>query len=120
MNNEVTKKAKTDVALTGMFEADQKERGIKTLLEGANFGTPNLDFCHMFGNSPGECYWAGYGIDSIFTYLNAINNIFTKNKKFNEINCNKTALFKDGLVSTKVVESAVKSLKNNSKIIKVT
>ena len=23
MNNEVTKKAKTDVALTGMFEADQ-------------------------------------------------------------------------------------------------
>ena len=35
------------------LEADQKERGIKTLFDGKNIGTPNLDFCHFNGNKLG-------------------------------------------------------------------
>ena len=57
------------VGTSGRFEADQKERGIKTLFDGKNIGTPNLDFCHFNGNKLGEYYWNGYGIDSIFTYF---------------------------------------------------
>ena len=105
------------VGTEGRFEADQKERGIRTLFDKQNFGTPNLDFCHLFGSKLGEYFWSGYGIDSVTSYLN-----FIFEKKILNMKNPKPLIipsFKESIISTKVIESASKSLINGGKIIKI-
>ena len=107
------------VGTKGRYEADQKERGIKVLIDGQSLGTPNLEFCQSFGNKQGEYIWKGYGIDSIFTYLTNLNKILNSNTNPKNFKCNITATFKDALVSTAVIQAAWKSLNNDSKLIDI-
>ena len=75
---------------------------------------PNPDFCQLFYTGKKDAQWKGYGIKSIFNFLNGIKISRSKKTKFYEAFDRNSANFSDGLISTAVVEAATKSLKNNS------
>jgi len=109
----------------GNFESDQKARGIKIVSDDAHVEEPNPDFNMAFkvGNST---EWRGYGIQSITQFLLGVRKITNKNFAnpnlyntskeddfFKYFNFSSTS-FEEAAISTAVLESANKSLKNNS------
>ena len=97
------------VGTKGRFEADQKARGIDLVVDGENRGTPNPDFCQSYGNENSQVHWQGYGIKSIVTFLQDVNAIITDNNPPSGFE-GKRPTFKESMISTAVVETAVKSL----------
>ena len=100
------------VGAKGRYEGDQKDRGIRFVFDDENFQTPNPDFCFPYGNKKGYIRWHGYGIESIVTFLQDLNDI--NNGKITPGSLEgKRPTFKESLISTAVIETASKSLAAN-------
>ena len=57
------------VGTNGRYEGDQKERGVRILLDGQPLEEPNPDFCRAYQTTDGKLAWEGYGIDSIISFF---------------------------------------------------
>ncbi|MDC0243937.1 Gfo/Idh/MocA family oxidoreductase [Pseudomonadota bacterium] len=102
------------VGTRGRYEADQKERGIRLNTDELGIQHINPDFCMPYGENEGDIYWAGYGIDSITTFIDDV--VAINNEKVNFLDLqNKRPSFKESLISTAVIEAAHISLENDSK-----
>jgi len=108
------------VGTKGRYEADQKDRGIKMNTDDQGVQDINPDFCMPYGVGDGNIQWRGYGIDSITTFLNDTVELENNLKNLKDLQTQRPS-FQEALISTKVIEAAHNSLKNDSKweIIKV-
>lgn len=100
------------VGTKGRFEADQKERGIRLVIDDESLGTPNPDFCQPYGTENSQIRWQGYGIKSISTFLQDVNDIISDNKTPESFE-GKRPTFNEAIISTAVIESAGNSLADN-------
>ena len=95
------------VGTKGRLDCEQKERGLKILTDDAFTEEVNPDFTKIYSYKDSFIF-EGYGIESINNYLfNVIN-------KFSSKNDTRVCDAKEAIYSTAVIESAFKSLKNNS------
>jgi len=101
------------VGTKGRIELDQKKRGIQIIVDGNTLEEPNPDFCHSYKSGNGEIHWQGYGIESIVTFLEDVTHIIN-GQKSPEYFENKRPTFMEAMVSTAVIDAAIKSLKNNN------
>lgn len=97
------------VGTQGRIESDQKARGQKIIVDGKGIEEPNPDFCMAYGNQQGKKEWRGYGIDSIVTFLNDVNELNTGQVSL-DLLLKTRPVFSEGLVSTAIVEAAHQSL----------
>ena len=101
------------VGTNGRYEGDQKERGVRILLDGQPLEEPNPDFCRAYQTTDGYLAWEGYGIDSIICFLNDVSSIINKEKTPHDYE-GKRPTFLESVISTAVIESAVSSLEKQS------
>lgn len=101
------------IGTKGRYEADQKERGISLVTDDFGIQHINPDFCMPYGSEAGSICWRGYGIESITTFLNDVISLEQDQSSISELK-SKRPSFEDALISTKVIESAHLSLRNNS------
>tara|TARA_B100000989_G_C19529102_1_gene468622 strand:- start:3499 stop:4677 length:1179 start_codon:yes stop_codon:yes gene_type:complete len=101
------------IGTKGRYEADQKERGIRTVTDDLGIQHINPDFCMPYGSNTGSICWRGYGIESITTFLNDVISLEQDQVSLSELQTKRPS-FEDALISTKVIESAHLSLRNNS------
>ena len=101
------------IGTKGRFEADQKNRGLRVIEEKNNIEDINPDFCRKFGTKPGNISWAGYGIESITTFLEDVSMVNKDRKYINYLETIRPT-FKEAIYSTTVLEAINYSLKNNS------
>ena len=108
------------VGTKGHYIGDQKDRGISLVIDDENFQTPNPDFCQSYGTENSQIRWQGYSIESIVTFLKDVNDIISGNKTPESFG-GKRPTFKEGIISTAVVETAGKSLadKGNWKPVEI-
>tara|TARA_Y200000002_G_scaffold380569_1_gene392391 strand:- start:2976 stop:4160 length:1185 start_codon:yes stop_codon:yes gene_type:complete len=108
------------VGTKGRYEADQKDRGIRLNTDDLGIEDINPDFCMSYGTTDGNIHWRGYGIDSITKFLDDVNDIENGLKTLEDLQSVRPT-FHEALISTMVIESAHKSLKNDSRweIIKI-
>ena len=102
------------IGTKGRFEADQKERGIRLNTNDIGIEDINPDFCMPYGTTEGNIHWRGYGIDSITTFLDDVNDLENGLKNLDDLQSIRPT-FREALISTLVIETAHKSLKNNSR-----
>ena len=101
------------IGTEGRYEADQKERGIRSNTSDQGLQHINPDFCMPYGTEIGSINWRGYGIESVKTFLNDVYALEQRQISLSELEKNRPC-FKESLISTKVVEAAHESLKNDS------
>ena len=101
------------IGTEGRYEADQKERGIRSNTFDQGLQHINPDFCMPYGTENGSINWRGYGIESVKTFLNDVSALEQQQLSLSELE-KKRPCFKESLISTTVVEAAHESLKNNS------
>ncbi len=101
------------VGTKGRYEADQKERGIRTNTDDLGVEHINPDFCMPYGSKDGNIHWRGYGIESIITFLNDVIALKDGLKKLSDLQIERPS-FQESLISTIVVEAAHRSLENDS------
>ena len=97
------------VGTRGRFEANQKERGIRLIVDGKTLEEPNPDFCQPYKIKNGETQWQGYGIESIVTFFEDVTHIIN-GQELPEYFENKRPTFNEATISTAVIEAAGKSL----------
>jgi D-galacturonate reductase len=97
----------------GLYESDQKDRGIRITLENDSLQHVNPDFCRPYYDSNNKLEWEGYGIDSVFVFLDDTTNLYASLITIDELNKNRP-IFSEALYSTVVVERAHESLNDNS------
>ena len=103
----------------GRIECDQKNRGIEIISDNNLIEHINPDFNYKFTNYDNlKSSWQGYGINSILTFLNDINDIGNKKITINKLNKFRP-VFKEAIYSTAILECANKSLKNGNEWIKI-
>jgi D-galacturonate reductase len=102
------------VGTNGRFESDQKERGIRINLDDGQLEQPNPDYCMEYSVDGNVKEWRGYGIDSITTFLNDIEDINNNRADIESLSLIRPT-FSEAVISTAVVEAAHKSLLNNNK-----
>ena len=73
------------IGTKGRFESDQKNRGISIQIDNQTLQQPNPDFCKIYGYKKGNFQWKGYGIDSIKTFLEDVNNVINSPESLNFI-----------------------------------
>ena len=101
------------VGTKGRFEGDQKERGIRTLIDDTNLEEPNPDFCYPYRTEDDYWQWEGYGINSVATFLRDVSEL--KDKKVNRKMLDKIRpTFRESLISNLIVEAVNESLKRES------
>ena len=101
------------VGTRGRYEGDQKERGVRILMDGHTLEEPNPDFCQAYRTEDGKMAWEGYGIDSITSFLHDVSSILSGKSVPKDFE-GKRPTFLESLVSTAVVEAAEKSLSDQS------
>ena len=101
------------IGTKGRYEADQKERGIRFNNDDHGVQHINPDFSMPYGTEDGNIHWYGYGIESITTFLNDAVALESGEKSLSELQTPRPS-FRESLISTKVVEAAHISLKNQS------
>ena len=106
------------VGTNGRYEGDQKERGLVTVFDNKKLEHVNPDFCKSFVNDFGELMWDGYGIKSIDTFIKDVYDIINGRKKPIDFE-NIRPTFSESLYSTSVLDSALKSLYNDSRWIDI-
>lgn len=105
------------ICTEGRFEADQKNRGITIFGDNMQIENPNPDFCRSYKKN-GKLIWSGYGIDSIMTFLNDVDEI-NQNKKSAKDFESIRPTFKEALISTSIIEAANISIKNKSSWVSI-
>ena len=100
------------IGTKGRFEADQKTRGIRLIIDGKNLEEPNPDFSQPYRTADNKSRWQGYGIKSIATFLQDVNDIYKCKITLGSLVGNRPT-FEEAVISTAVVETAGKSLAAN-------
>ena len=90
----------------------KKKRGIRLIIDGKNLEEPNPDFCQPYRTSDNKSRWQGYGIKSIATFLQDVNDIYKCKITLGSLVGNRPT-FEEAVISTAVVETAGKSLAAN-------
>jgi predicted dehydrogenase len=98
------------IGTKGRIESNQKNRGLQKITDTHGIEDINPDFCNTYPLPNGKLSYQGYGIDSINTFLNDIQNIMHGNIKPGDLE-GKRPTFTDSLVSTAVVEAVNNGLK---------
>ena len=106
------------IGTKGRYEADQKDRGITVVTDQGGIEHLNPDFCMSFETTEGNLSWRGYGIDSFTTFLQDVVDYEEGRTSLCTLNSTRSS-FREGLISTAVIEAANKSLANNSDWISV-
>ena len=106
------------VGTKGRYEGDQKERGLRLLYDNQILHEPNPDFCRSYKTVDGLLAWQGYGIESIVSFLQDVENLHAGEIKPQNLEGNRST-FTESIFSTAVIEAALKSLEDggNWKII---
>lgn len=96
------------VFANGRINCEQKDRGLSILRKDESTEHINPDFCRRYGNT-----FEGYGIDAYINFIHCISE--------NPLGImdDRMCSFEEACISTSVIEAANKSLKNNSKWIKL-
>lgn len=105
------------IGTKGRFESDQKNRGIRIVIDDKGIEEPNPYFCAKYGPK-GAAYYRGYGIDSVHQFLNDVIQIEEGRIKIADLD-DKRPTFKQSIVPTAVLEAVNKSLKNNGRWINI-
>lgn len=99
------------VGTKGRFESDQKERGVRILVDGQYLEEPNPDFCMPYGTKNGEMTWHGYGIESINMFLDDILSIYQGTNTVIDFE-NIRPSFSEAMISSCVLEAVNDSLES--------
>ncbi len=105
------------IGTKGRFESDQKDRGITVVTDSCGIRQPNPYFCSAYRSGPGISY-AGYGIDSITSFLCDVLDIEEGKRSVSWFE-GKRPTFKDSIVSTRVLEAVNNSLKSDGKWVEI-
>ncbi len=105
------------IGTRGRFESDQKDRGITIVTDSAGICQPNPYFCSAYRSGSGISY-AGYGIDSVTTFLGDVLDIEEGKRRVSWFE-GRRPTFKDSIVSTKVLEAVNRSLKTDGKWVEI-
>lgn len=106
------------IGTKGRIESNQKNRGLKKITDSNGIEDINPDFCNTYPLPNGKLSYQGYGIDSINTFLNDVQNIMHGNIKPDELE-GKRPTFSDSLVSTAVVEAVNEGLKKQGRWVEI-
>ena len=106
------------IGTKGRIESDQKNRGLQKITDNSGIEDINPDFCNTYPLPDGKLSYQGYGIDSINTFLNDVQNIMNGRIKPGDLE-GKRPTFSDSLVSTAVVEAVNKGLKRQGAWIEI-
>ena len=106
------------IGTKGRYEAEQKERGITVVTDDNGIEHINPDFCMSYGTHNGDISWRGYGIDSFTSFLNDVTALEQGRCSLAELNSSRPC-FKEGLISTAIIEAANKSLAEDSAWVSV-
>ena len=101
------------VGTRGRYESDQKERGVRVCIDGMGMEHINPDFCTPYGCDEGGVMWQGYGIDSVCSFLDDVENLLSGKVNASELEKTRPT-FRQALISTAVVEAANSSLIEDS------
>jgi predicted dehydrogenase len=102
----------------GRYEADQKRRGITVVTDADGVEEPNPDFCTRYLNNDGLVSYAGYGIESIQTFVRDVLDLESGTTSLDHLSKTRPT-FKESLPSTAVIEAANQSLGENGKWIDI-
>jgi len=105
------------IGTKGRFESDQKNRGQYFVSDSQQITQPNPYFCHEYDDEKSK-FWSGYGIDSVSSFLKDVDKIFNKSLNVDELEKNRPT-FKKSLIITAIIDSANKSLQNDSSWIDI-
>lgn len=97
----------------GHIECDQKNRGLELVHENLGIQQINPYFSEFLPDGNGGTRFSGYGHESINRFLKDVIDLQAKRKNVAELEQHRPTL-KQALVSTAVIESVNKSLKDNS------
>ena len=114
-SNKASSMSKQDfhlIGTNGRIDCEQKERGVKILTDNKSTEDINPDFTRIYRLNDFNIF-EGYGIDSI---NNFISHILTEKNSVKDM---RMCSVKESLYSTAVIEAAHKSLKNESRWIKI-
>jgi len=106
------------IGTKGRIESNQKNRGLKKITDSNGIEDINPDFCNTYPLPNGNLSYQGYGIDSINTFLNDVQNIMHGNIKPDDLE-GKRPTFSDSLVSTAVVEAVNEGLKKQGRWVEI-
>ena len=106
------------IGTKGRYEADQKDRGIMLTTDDSGVEHINPDFCMSYKLESDYTGWRGYGIDSFTVFLDDVLALERKKTSLGELNSARPC-FREGLISTAVIEAANKSLLKDSNWISV-
>ena len=105
------------IGTCGRIELDQKNRGISLASDEIQYSHINPDFNQSFMKEDEVFKWEGYGIDNITSFLDNLDDYLNKKISYNTAKLIGPS-FDDSLVSVKVSEAVMLSLKSkNSWII---
>ena len=106
------------IGTKGRYEANQKDRGIILTTDDLGIEHINPDFCMSYQLENGHNAWRGYGIDSFTSFLDDVLALEGQRISLAELNASRPS-FREGLISTAIIEAANKSLLDASSWISV-
>jgi predicted dehydrogenase len=107
------------IGTKGRIEADQKNRGLQKITDSFGIEDINPDFCNTYPMPDGNISYQGYGIESINTFLNDVQNLYDGNIIPKDLE-GKRPTFSDSLISVAVVEAANVSLAKQGSWVDIT
>lgn len=106
------------VGTKGRYQADQKHRGIQTVVDDQGVNDINPYFTSCCLNNSGKLSYTGYGIDSVLGFLTDVLDYNRGDLSLKEINETRPS-FENCLDSSYVIELAHKSIKQNNETVYV-
>jgi predicted dehydrogenase len=106
------------IGTAGRYEADQKRRGMTVVTDTGGVEEPNPDFCARYLNNDGLVSYAGYGIESIQTFVRDVLDLESGTTSLDHLSKIRPT-FEESLPSTAVIEAANQSLGENGKWIDI-
>lgn len=105
------------IGTKGRFESDQKQRGVRIVLDGRTQEEPNPYFSAAYGGK-GKARYRGYGIKSVHQFLDDCCDIGSGSMRPEDLE-HERPTFGQSLISTAVIEAVNRSLANKSSWVKV-
>jgi len=97
------------IGTAGRYEADQKRRGITVVTDADGVEEPNPDFCARYLNTDGMVRYAGYGIESVQTFVRDVLDLALGKTSLSRLSRIRPT-FEESLVSSATIDAANLSL----------
>ena len=108
----------TFVGTEGRFDSNQKNRGNQFVNDVTGINDINPYFTSLIKSNDNRIFFTGYGIKSIIQFFKDVQEYNSGKIKLKDLEKVRPS-FKQAIISTAVNEAVIKSLKNNSKSIKI-